>query len=213
MNIDNRWLIGIGAGVVGLLLGLVIGGSGRSELEARLGQQEEIASGVAALSERVGELDGRIGGVEQALAGFRDEHSGAIERLTQRLEGMGTSLGGAVTDVGSKVSEALSGDLDEIKSQVAGLAERAAARVEQAAIAVAPSGEGTAVDVADTATLGDGKLRVFLSGVDPEAGTARVAINGTALTVLKMSVPVEAEDCTVTLTGIGEGGATINAAC
>ena len=43
----------------------------------------------------------------------------------------------------------------------------------QAAAPAEGSGEGTAVAVGAAATLADGKLRVFLSRIDAEAGTAQ----------------------------------------
>ncbi|HVH03777.1 MAG TPA: hypothetical protein VM891_12680 [Amaricoccus sp.] len=75
------------------------------------------------------------------------------------------------------------------------------------------SGEGTAVTVGAAATIADGKLRVFLSRIDAEAGTASVAVNGPQVTELTVGQPVEAGGCTVTLTGVGDGEATIDATC
>ena len=55
---------------------------------------------------------------------------------------------------------------------------------------------------------------MFLSGVDREAGTARVAINGPSSTSVSLGEPAEAGDCTVTLTGFTEdGGATFSGDC
>ena len=89
------------------------------------------------------------------------------------------------------------------------------ARVAGECAAAAPqgSGEGTAIKVGGTGALADGKLRVFLSGTDAGGGTARVAVNGTETIELRMSEPVQAGGCDVTLTGIGGGGATIDAGC
>lgn len=84
---------------------------------------------------------------------------------------------------------------------------------EAAAEAPAGGGAGAEVSVGATTTLAEGKLRVFLSAFDAEAGTARVAINGTTLTALTMSEPVTAGDCTVELTGGSGRTATIDGAC
>jgi hypothetical protein len=84
---------------------------------------------------------------------------------------------------------------------------------EAAAAPAAGTGEGTAVAVGAAATLVEGKLRVFLSRIDAEAGTARVAVNGPSAMEMTVGQPVEAGGCTVTLTGIGDGEATLDAAC
>jgi hypothetical protein len=75
------------------------------------------------------------------------------------------------------------------------------------------SGVGSPVAVGKSELFGDGKVRVFLSGVDEATGTARVAINGPATTKLTMSEPVEAGGCSVELTGVDGGSAILDVAC
>jgi hypothetical protein len=81
------------------------------------------------------------------------------------------------------------------------------------AAAAAGPGPGQELRIGAAAALGDGAVRVFLSGADPAAGTARAAINGVAVTSLALGQPVEAGPCAVTLTGFTPGGATVEAAC
>lgn len=81
--------------------------------------------------------------------------------------------------------------------------------------AAAPEGSGVGdpVAVGKSELFGDGAVRVFLSGVDVDAGPARVAINGPSTTTLTMSEPVTAGKCTVELTGIDGGAAILDVAC
>ncbi len=95
----------------------------------------------------------------------------------------------------------------------AAAAERQAAAEPQAAVAAAGPGPGQEVRVGGAASLGDGAVRVFLSAIDPAAGTARAAIDGVAITPLALGAPVAAGACNVMLTGFTPGGATIEAAC
>ena len=95
----------------------------------------------------------------------------------------------------------------------AGAAEAPEAEGAAPKVAGEATGKGTRVAVGAAETLVDGKLRVFLSAIDAEAGTARVAVNGPQTIALAVGEPVEAGGCTVTLTGIGDGQATIDGGC
>jgi hypothetical protein len=238
MQVDRTVLVGAGAGIVGLLLGLAIGWSGRSELEARAAAQDEIRAQVAALTETVAGIETRLGGVAEQVTALGASQAGGIENLAKRLEGavagagttLSDSLGdelaslralaesqagnlegvakqleGAAAAIGSSTSEALGENLERLRVGIATLARTGEGETA--------AGTGEALSIGQTAELADGKLRVFLSAVDTAAGTARVAVNGTALSEVSMTEPVEAGDCKLELTGVAEGGATFNAAC
>lgn len=68
-----------------------------------------------------------------------------------------------------------------------------------------------------TASLADGAVRVFVSAIDEEAGTARLAVNGltTSRTAIgeTLDVPTDSGPCAVTVTGIDRGHVTLIATC
>jgi hypothetical protein len=200
-------LAGAGGLVIGVLIGMALTASGRSELKARLAERDDAAAAVARLEAAVGEvrtevgtLGGRVAGVEKGLAEFGAARSGEAADLAARIDRVRTDVAGAVSEVGSGVAGALS-------ERVQGLLSRQPADTGVRA----PSGEGEVVRVGETARFGD--ARVFLSAFDAAAGTARVAVNGSATQVLRLKAPVAAGGCAVMLTGFAEGGARIAGAC
>jgi hypothetical protein len=233
MDIDRTWLWGGGGLVVGLLVGIAIAGDGREAREAARRAQDEMAANVASVSEAVGRIDqavadlgGRVSGIENAVAQGTEQQAGSVEGLAKRLEEVGAGLDGAVAELGGAVSEAGSSVTASLTERLEGL--RAAldtlgARAEGARTAAAPAaaapepagpGAGEAVAVGEVVAFGDGAARVFLSGVDREAGTARVAINGPVATSVALGEAAEAGACTLTLTGFTEdGGATFSGDC
>jgi hypothetical protein len=72
---------------------------------------------------------------------------------------------------------------------------------------------GTELRVGRTASFEDGAVRVFLSAVTPEARTARVAVNGFAVTTLEMGAPATIENCELELTDVRRDGATLDVRC
>jgi hypothetical protein len=199
MQLDRTVLAGAAGLIIGVLVGLAVSASGRSALKAQLAAQEEarlakLETAIGSVDVRVGELGTRLGDVEGALAALGESQSGRMTSLGERLD-----------SIGSDVSAALAERLEKLRTEVTALAPGEAPPTG--------SGAGTAIAVGATGVLADGKLRVFVSTLDAAAGTARVALNGTETVELKMSEPVRAGDCQVTLTGIGDGTATIDAGC
>jgi hypothetical protein len=120
------------------------------------------------------------------------------------------AINGAQTQVLELGTPVAAGDCTVM---LAGFAEGGARIAGECATPPQGSGAGTAIAVGATGALADGRLRVFVSGIDARGGSARVAVNGTETIELRMSEPVRAGDCDVTLTGIGEGSVTIDAGC
>lgn len=87
------------------------------------------------------------------------------------------------------------------------------ASAQAAASEPAGLGAGTEVSIATSAALADGAVRVYLSQFDPSTGTARIAINGTDLTVLAVGESAQAGDCTVSLTGMADTSVSLDASC
>lgn len=67
------------------------------------------------------------------------------------------------------------------------------------------------IGIGETALLGDGAARVFLSGVSD--GSARIAVNGFDTQTLAVGESAAAGDCSVTLDAIGGGKARFGYNC
>ena len=231
MNIEKTWLWGAAGAVVGLLIGLAVGGDGREAREATLRAQDDLARSVSSLNEAVGrigqsvaDLDGKVSGIGTTVSEVSEQQAG-FQGLAARLDQVGTEidgavaqLGGAVSDVGSKVTASLGERMDGLRAVLAGVGSRAGgasgeATAEAEAPAAQPAAEGEPVSIGSMIVFGEGAARVFLSGVDPEAGTARVAINGPAPTRVSVGEAVEAGTCSITLTGFAADGATFAGDC
>lgn len=250
MDFTSRPLLaGAGGLIIGAVIGLGLGSSGRSEAEAEVAAQREVAANVGTLSQsvagvdaRIAALEERLGSVESSVSALGEAQTGRIEALGQQLQGFGSDLGGRVAslgdDIGGQVAtlggglaDTLSERLETLKGELAAVGARlqapeaassaekpteSAAPAETAAKApAAQTGEppaGELVLIGSAASFGD-TLSVFLSGVNAEAGTARVAVNGPVTSVLTLGEAAPAGACTLTLTGFGEGGAYLDGVC
>lgn len=69
----------------------------------------------------------------------------------------------------------------------------------------------------EVASLADGKLRVFVSGLADDGSAARIAVNGVQTQLVNAGESVEVETgegaCTVTVTGVGNGMVGLEASC
>ena len=74
-----------------------------------------------------------------------------------------------------------------------------------------PAGEGTAYGPGEMASLGDGQLRVFVSGILGDA--ARLAINGLETQSLRVGESHSVENCTVSVTGIRGNRVLLDGGC
>ena len=237
MNLTSKPLLAAGGGlIVGALIGMGIGSSGGKTDHAQVEAQRELAAGVGTLQTslqgvdaRIAELEGRIDTVEASVNALGEAQTGRLEALSAKLEGLGGEIGGQVSSLGGAVAASLGQGLDTLKSELAGVADKlkavgseapaeapAQAPTETAAAPAAPAtGEtprGELILVGSAASFGDA-LSVFVSTVNPETGTARVAVNGPSTIALALNQPASAGGCEVTLTGFGEGGAYIDGVC
>lgn len=234
MDFTSRPLLaGAGGLIVGAVIGLGLGSSGRSEAEAEVAAQRAIAANVGTLSQtvegvdaRIAALEARLGAVEGSVSALDQTQTGRLEALGAQLQGFGAEIGGQVTSFGGGLADTLTERLETLKTELAAMgtrlqapeAEETAATepAEKAApAAAAPTGApatGELVLIGSAASFGDA-LSVFLSGVNAEAGTARVAVNGPVTSVLTLGEATPAGDCTLTLTGFGEGGAYLDGVC
>lgn len=234
MDFTSRPLLaGAGGLIVGAVIGLGLGSSGRSEAEAEVAAQRAIAANVGTLSQtvegvdaRIAALEARLGAVEGSVSALDQTQTGRLEALGAQLQGFGAEIGGQVTSFGGGLADTLTERLETLKTELAAMGTRLQAPEAEEApatepaknaapAAAAPTGEpsaGELVLIGSAASFGDA-LSVFLSGVNAEAGTARVAVNGPVTSVLTLGEATPAGDCTLTLTGFGEGGAYLDGVC
>lgn len=75
----------------------------------------------------------------------------------------------------------------------------------------APMGTDSGIKPGQTATLADGALRVFFSGVI--GGDARLAVNGQKTQIVAVGERLEAGDCSVSVTGISGSVVGLDGSC
>ncbi|WP_424932655.1 hypothetical protein [Amaricoccus macauensis] len=218
MKTSGTIAVGAGGAVVGLLLGLVLGGSGDSGEEDRARMQEELAGQMTALSEKIDGLEGNFASLSEEVSSIGSgvgEHSEMVAELQSRIGEIGSSVSGAVSGLSSELNETVSGlsnDLSgRISEQFSGLSSQIAAfRVEET------TGEdvsGELVRPGETLIIGEGAARIFLSAVSQDNQSARIAIDGTGVQTISLGRPVSSGGCDITLTAIQPPSAMIDAVC
>jgi hypothetical protein len=226
----NNLVMILGGGLL-FLLGLVIGllsagGADVEDVDAAVAQRLDAAAEAA--DGRFAQLESTIGQLSTDLNGRLDELRTGVDSGTRTVGDVATRLGSDLEGLGqsltSKIETSTASHLAALESGLAGLrgriseapaAEGAAAPPANAAPAdpaAAPEGHGPG----QTAVLSDGALRVFVSRIDEAAGTARVQVNGTdmTLTVGQPETLASAQgDCRVTLDAVAQGQAAVSGAC
>ena len=208
-------VIGGGALLLGLILGIAVSGSRVDDKIAQaMGRMDE-ASGAA------------VSAQEAAMAAI-EERFGALEAQVEEAAGAAAALS---DDLGAKMSEmqqGLASRIDAVtegaQAQVAALRDEfasapttgTAGSAETAAAPAAGMAAAETRSVGETAVLADGALRVFVSRLDTEAGTARLSINGTDTTLAvgdAATVALESGDCAVSVVSIGADGVALASDC
>jgi hypothetical protein len=231
MEIDRTVIAGVGGLLAGAVLTYAVGASNRAELAAQIERQAAQIAGFETIAERVEALDTKLDSVAASVAESADPAS--IEAaLAERIEGLGArleGLGGSLSGIGSEVGSTLSRELGALGERLSALTARPMPGTPPDEAAPAPetgsasdlpapdpaaaTGVGERIGIGQTAVLADGALRVFLSRVDAEGQSARVAVNGQATETLVLGNGLTAGDCRVTLTGIEGREAIVDAVC
>lgn len=192
-------------------------------LEAALAEAGEAQAGsVAGLKEQLAGLDSRIGAMDGKIGD-------AVASLSGRIDAVTASVGDAVAEAGSNQTARIEAALSEGLGKVAALAPAAAAGGAAAAAsdgesAVAAPAETEAVveeakglGIGQTEYLMDGKVRVFVSSVNRDAGTARVAVNGQHMVMIgdwhDGDFMIGEVPCNVILDSMVDGLIQVSAAC
>lgn len=228
---DNKTLVvGAFALAIGVLLGMLLSPSGPGIDEIRKAMNEELAAAgekTAAIEQKLGgvadqvsALTGKVGAIETSAAALAakvgTEAAGAgseVESLAKKIE----ELAGSLT---SRVSEAAESHAAALRQGLAALAPTAAtapaaapaATPAAATPAATPTGDPQGLTAGQTASFADGEVRVTVSRVDDATGAARLAVNGTVMTLAAGSATM-VEPCKVQLDSVDRGHAAISAVC
>lgn len=238
---ENKTLLiggGVGAVVVGLLLGWALDGS-----DGKLRQElDEMRKATAQLSDQVKSIEGGAGETAAKIAQITTGQEGLTTQLSEMKDNIAASADSLRADIANSTTAlrdelnaqigAASSAAEDLRAQVAGLAagmaqpeptEPAEPKDEAAPVELVetPSEEATdggavLAGPGHTAVLSDG-LRIFLARVDAEGGEAMAAVNGLTSRRFRSGQPVAIASgndlCTVTLSDVTGAGARFAHAC
>lgn len=244
---NETFMAAIGAGVVGLLVGFVASGTDEEKLGAEIGKQlaansSEVepasASQIAELSEQIAAINEKVAGLGDALASGMEQQAAGDTANAEKLDAAVSALDTRIAAVSSEVGElvaasgaeqtaaleaALAGGMADLKGSldsVAALAATSAGGAEAEEVAQPepePEPQIEGVRVGQTELLMDGAVRVFVSGINSDDGTVRVAVNGTAMQTLGSyhTVNFEANEaqCELLLDAVVQGHVQLSASC
>ena len=210
----------------GVAAGSAINGSKITDAVGRaMGPAQEAASQAA--SSQQAALDGlseRIAALEAAMS-EDDGGEDITAALGARIDAMTSEMQTRIEDLSARTrsqTEAMQGALSELSG---GMQE--AAQMAAAAVAARASGGGdgasaegmTVTDpmrVGETAQFADGRVRAFVSRVDPAGGSVRLMVNGAAAALGSggtTQVALGDGTCTVAVMGLDDGQATLGSDC
>jgi len=207
--------------ILGLIIGAAIsGGPSVEDIDAAVAKRidaatatetAEIAKVGAGLTQLAGDLGGRLDGGAKAVADIGTKLGGDVAAL-------GASLQGAIEKSSADHLAALEGGLAGLRGQIssAPAAAPGAATPAAAAATAASAAPVEGYGPGETAILSDGALRVFVSRLDADAGTASVRAGGADLALAlgeSQTLAGPAGECQVTLDAVGGGKAALSGAC
>ncbi|MEM7057613.1 MAG: hypothetical protein AAF557_08490 [Pseudomonadota bacterium] len=242
---ENTVVVGAGAGIVGLLVGFLAGGPDTDDLAKKVSNQvagsaETVAAAgaeqikslegtFAASAEQLSAMDEKIAGLEKTLASVSENQAAsssamdgkldnAVLAITKRLDELSESGTAQAAKIESALSEGLGKLEGSIGQAVAAIpAATAPQEVEEPAAPTANEPEIKGVKVGQTEIMMDGAVRVFISGVDQEAKTARVAVNGLTTQILggykDVTFMIDETTCALLLDDIVQGHVQLSAEC
>lgn len=137
---------------------------------------------------------------------------GAVRAFVQRVDAEG---GTALLSVNGGTAQLSPGEAITVRHE-AGACRLALGEVGAEGVRISsdcdmPAGDGTAYGPGEMASLGDGQLRVFVSGILGDA--ARLAINGLDTQSLRVGESHSVENCRVSVTGIRGNRVLLDGGC
>jgi hypothetical protein len=210
----------------GVAAGSAINGSKITDAVGRaMGPAQEAASQAA--SRQQAALDGlseRIAALEAAMS-EDDGGEDITAALGARIDAMTSEMQTRIEDLSARTrsqAEAMQGALSELSGGMQEAAQMAAAAV---AARASGGGDGASAEgmtvtepmrVGETAQFADGRVRAFVSRVDPAGGSVRLMVNGAAAALGSggtTQVALGDGTCTVAVMGLDDGQATLGSDC
>ena len=215
---SNRSIIfGVGGLVIGAFVGVLFGGSmSANRIDEAVFNAMERAQATAgeastATQDAIAALGERISAIETSLSDSAASTSEISESVRAQLGEMQEALSARIDAVGDAAGEstaALRSALAEWSSGMGGSPQSTDAAGEAPEEGFRPG---------QTVRLADGALRVFVSGLASDGSAARIAVNGVATQSVgvgeSVDVTVDDRDCTVTVTGVGDGMVGLEGSC
>lgn len=231
MSQQQSVLFGAGGIIVGLLAGIAFSSGGPDEADignaltnALTPGQEAARETAGAQQEAIAALGERMAALETAMPDTEAVADAVTERvgttLDEKMSGLQDSLSGAIGDAAAEQKTALETAVSSISTGLEQSAQTAAAAVASASTGEATEAEGVAVSeplkVGRTALFADGKVRAFVSRIDPSGGAVRLVVNQEQVRLGSGgSAPVSFEDknCSIVVLGLSDEGATLGSDC
>lgn len=223
---DDPKLYGIGGAAVGLLVGMVVSGSGDDgedkKLLAALDAQtqatiEAVDERLAGVTAQLDAVTAKVGDLDAAMLAATESQGLMGQTVMAHVDG---AMGGLTGQLDKLTEMATAHEAHRIAMHGSASSGGADAAAETAAAPEpepAPEIEIDGTRVGETEMMLDGKARVFVSKIDAEAGIARVAVNGFDVQTIggwqEATFEVDEVPCTLMLEAIVEGHAQMNATC
>lgn len=220
---ENKILAaGVGA-VAGIMFGYMLGGAGGGEPETA------VTDGLAAQTEAIGAIGEDVQGLSARLATMEEAVANQISALSTKVDAMPDGVMAEVEKTTAGLEASLSGDIAALTDRLGEIAANApavdgpetagqpapAAATPAATTPVVSEAEGRGVG--QTVLLLDGAARVFISSIDADEGTARVAINGLDVQTVgswhEATFDAGGKFCTLAADSISSGKVALSASC
>ncbi len=219
---ENKILAaGVGA-VAGIMFGYMLGGAGGGEPDT------PISDGIAAQTDAIGAIGEDVEGLSARLAALEEGLAADIGALVAKVDAVPDGVLAEVAKSTAGLEASLSGDIAALTDRLGEIAANAPAAdgpetAEQPAPAAAPAATTPVVSEAEgrgvgqTVLLLDGAARVFISSIDADEGTARVAINGLDVQTVgswhEATFDAGGKLCTLAADNIASGKVALSASC
>ncbi|GAA4223414.1 hypothetical protein GGQ68_000758 [Sagittula marina] len=230
------FIFAVGGLVVGLIGGTVIGnGMSDTAMQDAISRtiqpaREEASNAATSTQTALATIQEQLTALEAAVTGNTvdpEEMAASMgeqtQGLSEQIKDMRDALSSQISEAGASQAEAVQAAMDELSSSMANSAQIAAS-----AVASSDGGSGggampsddmevsDALSVGSTALFADGALRVFVSRLEPEQGSARLSVNretvnlGTGGTT---TVSVEETECALSIMALTSQGVTLGSDC
>ncbi|MEQ5870313.1 hypothetical protein J4E08_10420 [Sagittula sp. NFXS13] len=230
------FIFAVGGLVVGLIGGTVIGnGMSDTAMQDAISRtiqpaREEASNAATSTQATLATIQEQLTALEAAVTGNTvdpEEMASSMgeqtQGLSEQIKEMRDALSSQISEAGASQAEAVQAAMDELSSSMANSAQIAAS-----AVASSDGGSGggampsddmevsDALSVGSTALFADGALRVFVSRLEPEQGSARLSVNretvnlGTGGTT---TVSVEETECALSIMALTSQGVTLGSDC